>query len=146
MKACFKPLTIAATMFATLAPAKAAQPTMPAEYRGDWCFTGSPYMTKREDVRPDDCFTVVKLTATKLQFEDGTLASEENSSAAPCRLKKIKPLIVNKVNLPEGVFACGDGEKIPFVFTTGSGSLGYLARRLYIRDEAKGLLQFFKQD
>jgi hypothetical protein len=132
MKMFLKPLAIAATLIATLAPAKAAQPTMPAEYRGDWCFTGSPYMTERKHVPPAECFAVVKLTATSIQFEDGA-----------CKLTKIKSVFVNKVNLPEGVFTCEgeEGYQMPFFFTTGSGSLGYLARRLYIQDEAKGLVK-----
>jgi hypothetical protein len=142
MNAC-KFLITAAALIATLAPAKAAEPTMPIEYRGDWCFTGRPHMTERKHVPPAECFTVIKLTATKMQFADGALASEEDEDKLKqiCKLKKIKHLIIGKVNLPEGLFICEDGKKIPFVFTTGSGSLGYLARRLYIRDEAEGLIK-----
>jgi hypothetical protein len=122
-----KPLAIAAVLIATLAPAKAAPPTMPAEYRGDWCKTGG-YYTQRKHVPPAECETdiMVTLTATELQFEDGA-----------CKLKKIKPFYLNKVNLPEGLFTCDgeEGEEIPFVFTTGSGSLGYNARRLYLKQQ-----------
>jgi hypothetical protein len=113
---------------AMLAPAKAASRSIPPEYRGQWCqTTGHPYLTQRKHVPPEECDVMINLTATLLQSEEG----------APCKLTRIKSVVVDKVNLPEGVFSCPDlNHELRFVFTTGSGSLGYKARRLYLGDDA----------
>ena len=114
-------------------PAKAAQPTIPPEYRGDWCYRSPQggYLVQRKHLLPADCVEVITLTATGYRAVGGD-----------CKLTKIKHLIGpnigdggivhGKVNLPEGEFTCDHGDVSKFVFTTGSGSLGWKARRLYL--------------
>jgi hypothetical protein len=68
------------------------------------------------------CSQAFSLTATTLTGREGP----------DCKLTKIKSVYVDKVNLPEGVFTCPDGPALHFTFTTGSGSMGYKTRRLYL--------------
>jgi hypothetical protein len=127
-----KLLMITAMSIATLAPAKAAQPTIPPEYRGDWCYrspTGG-YLIQRKHLPPTDCVEVITLTATGYRAVGGD-----------CKLTTIKHsvrpnigdggIVHGKVNLPSGEFDCDHGDVVKFIFTTGSGSLGWKVRRLY---------------
>jgi hypothetical protein len=122
-------LLAAVTALALVAPALAAEPTIPAEYRGDWCEFGNSYLRgpmQRKHVPINECDAVIRLTATRMIDQDG------HPGHPDCKLTSIKSVIVDKVNLPEGIFTCPEGVSFRFVFTTGSGSLGYKARRLYL--------------
>jgi hypothetical protein len=105
-------------------PTKAGQLTIPAEYRGQWCKRDTGYYVPRKHMAPSECDAdyMITLKARSIEFEDGA-----------CKLTRIESAYFDKVNLPKGVFAC-EGDQIPFVFTTGSGSLGHLARRLYLEE------------
>jgi hypothetical protein len=74
-------LIAAATALALVVPAVAAEPTIPTEFRGEWCETGRPFLTQRNKVPAKECDAVIALTATKmLGGEDGN---------PPCQLTKI---------------------------------------------------------
>jgi len=97
---------------------QSAELTIPPEYRGKWC-DGSVYLVKCNDARNS-----TYLSATRL-------LSEHHD----CKLTQIKPLILDGVNLPEGIFTCSDGQELKFTITTGSGSMGHKSRRLYLGDD-----------
>ena len=116
---------------ALTAPAIAGGPSIPAEFRGLWCATGDhPYLTQRSKIPASECDAEINLTATLMQSDEGP----------DCKLTEIKTVLVDRVNLPEGAFTCpfkhsSETYLIRFTFTTGSGSMGYKARRLYLKQQ-----------
>jgi len=121
-----KTLLTAAALALSLTAAHAAQPQIPAEYRGWWCQdTSHPYLMPWTKAISEDCEVTFLVTATTWQN------SEDPQHV--CKLTSIKSVFVDKVNLPEGVFTCRDS-KFRFTFTTGSGSMGYKAGRIYTED------------
>jgi len=132
--------TVALVGPAAVTPA-AAQPTMPAEFRGEWCRVdrGDFYVPRKQ--ASANCAPVtmssspdytVNLTANEIEFEDGA-----------CKLTSIKNKIVpnvgdgnvvhGKVNLPTGVFTC-DGVRRVFFFSNGKGPLRWKERRFFLED------------